>query len=88
MSYFGYIHSRDSNIVYKNGQDMHTVFLKVQVENILCFIGKEEEFILKHVYIPPGLYYQYDRQTRMECTLSCCIQEKTKCCHISSEAWS
>jgi len=47
-----------------------------------------EELLLNPFYILSGLYYQYDRQTRMKCTFSFCIQETTKCRLISSEAWS
>lgn len=68
-----------------------TVLLDIKSEKSKSFICKKsensEELLLNPVYILSGLYYQYDRQTRMECTFSCCIQEKTKCRVISSEAW-
>lgn len=69
-----------------------TLLLDIKCEKNKGFICKKsensEELILKPVYILSGLYNQYDRQTRMECTLSCCIQETTKCRLISFEAWS
>ena len=68
------------------------VLLDIKNEKSISGICKEsdnsEELILNPVYILLGLYYQYDRQTRMECTFSCCIQETTKCRLISFEAWS